>query len=169
MKRKIKRILLLGISVMVMASTMPSCKGKVNDTDIKTAVETTLKANPGLQSITVDVKDGVATLHGEAKDESAKAAAETDIKEIKGLKSVVNDITIAPAPAPVVTAPVIAADDSLAKNIVDAIKDHPGVKANVKDGVVTLTGQVKKTDLPKLMQKINALHPAKVENKLTVK
>jgi hyperosmotically inducible periplasmic protein len=168
MKRQFTKLLLLCMSVAVITTTISSCKGKVKDADVKTAVETVLKANPDLQSLMVDVKDGVASLSGEVKDEAAKAAAETGLKEIKGLKSVVNNITIA-APAPVVTAPVVTADDPLAKSIVDAIKDNAGVKADVKDGVVTLTGEIKKMDLPKLMQKINALKPKKVENKLTIK
>ncbi|MES1217473.1 MAG: BON domain-containing protein [Bacteroidota bacterium] len=171
MKRKFTRLVMLCMSMALLSLTIPSCKGKVSDADVKTAVESVLKANPDLQSLAVDVKDGVATLSGEVKDEATKAAAEAGLKEIKGLKSITNNITIAapPAPAPVVTAPVISADDSLAKNIVDAIKDNPGVKADVKDGVVTLTGDIKKSDLPKLIQKVNALRPKKVDNKLTVK
>jgi hypothetical protein len=169
MKRKFTRLLLLCMSVAVITTTISSCK--VKDADVKTSVETVLKANPDLQSVVADVKDGVASLSGEVKDEATKAAAEAGLKEIKGLKSVVNNITIAapPPPAPVVTAPVVTADDPLAKSIVDAIKDNAGVKADVKDGVVTLTGEIKKTDLPKLIQKINALKPKKVENKLTIK
>ena len=43
------------------------------------------------------------------------------------------------------------------------------ISAMVKDGVVTLTGDVKKADLPKVMQAVSALHPKKIENKATVK
>ena len=169
MKRQFTRLLLLCLSVAVISTTI-SCKGKVKDADVKAAVETALKANPDLQGLAVSVTDGVASLSGEVKDESLKAAAEAAIKEVKGVKSIANNITIA-APPPVVveTTPVITADDPLAKSIVDAIKDNAGVKAEVKDGVVTLTGEIKKTDLPKLIQKINALKPKKVENKLTIK
>ena len=39
----------------------------------------------------------------------------------------------------------------------------------MKDGVVTLTGDVKKSDLPKVMQALSAMHPKKIENKATVK
>lgn len=89
------------------------------------------------------------------------------MKEIKGVKSVVNNATIAP-PAP--AAPVeIAADDPLTKAVADATKDFAGVSATVKDGVVTLTGEIKKTDLPKLMQAIMASKPKKVDNQLVVK
>ncbi|MEJ0101045.1 MAG: BON domain-containing protein [Bacteroidota bacterium] len=168
MKRQLSKVLLLFMSVAVITATITSCKGGVKDEDVKTAVETALKANPDLQGIAVSVKDGVASLSGEVKDDAVKSAADAALKDIKGLKSVANNITVTPppAPAPVVT---ISADDPLAKNIVDAIKDNPGVKADVKDGVVTLTGEIKKTDLPKLIQKISALKPKKIDNKLTIK
>lgn len=156
------------MSVAIISATISSCG--VKDADVKTSVETALKANPDLQGIAVSVKDGIATLTGEVKDDATKAAAEAALKEIKGLKSVSNSITVTPPPAPVVVEqPTVSADDPLAKNVVDAIKDNAGVKADVKDGVVTLTGEIKKTDLPKLMQKLNALKPKKIDNKLTIK
>lgn len=168
MKKQLSRLLLLFISVAVISATISSCG--VKDADVKTAVETALKANPDLQGIAVSVKDGIATLTGEVKDDATRAAADAALKEIKGLKSVTNSITVAPPPpAPVVEQPTITADDPLAKSVVDAIKDNAGVKAEVKDGVITLTGEIKKTDLPKLMQKLTALKPKKVENKLTIK
>jgi hypothetical protein len=71
----------------------------------------------------------------------------------------------APAPAPV----VIAADDPLSKGVTDAIKDYPGVKADVKDGVVTLTGDIKRAELQKLMMSLHTLKPKKIDNKLTIK
>lgn len=168
MKRQLSKLLLLCMSVAVISTTIISCKSKPKDADIKASVETLLKANPDLQGIAADVKEGVVTLSGEVKSEAAKTAAETAIAAVAGLKSVANNITIAaPPPPPAVVE--VTADDPLAKSIVDAIKDNAGVKAEVKDGIVTLTGEIKKTDLPKLLQKINALKPKKVENKLTIK
>ncbi len=49
------------------------------------------------------------------------------------------------------------------------MKDFAGVTANVKNSVVTLSGSIAKTSLPKLMMTLQALHPKKVENKLTIK
>jgi osmotically-inducible protein OsmY len=114
------------------------------------------------------VKDGIVTLSGECKDDAAKTNAESIVKEVPGVASVVNNCTIAappPAPAPV----VIAADDPLTKGVKDATKDYPGVTATVKDGVVTLTGEIKKADLKKLMQSLHTLKPKKIENQLTIK
>ncbi len=153
-------ILCLGIAGLAVST---GCKSKVKDTDIKTSVQTALQGNPDLTGVTVTVVDGVASLSGEVKDESTKSAAEQAVKSVKGVKSVNNQITVA-TPPPV----EISADSQLTTSVNDAIKDHPGVTATVSDGVITLTGQIKRSDLQTLMQKLNALNPKKVENNLTV-
>lgn len=158
----------LAVMMIALAVGFVSCKPK--DADIKTAVEQAISAIPDAAGATIEVKDGVATISGEFKDEAAKAAAEAAAKAVKGVKSVVNNGTITPPPAPVVAAPVeVSADAALISSVADATKDFTTVKADVKDGVVTLTGEIKKADLPKLMQSLNALKPKKVDNKLTVK
>jgi len=84
------------------------------------------------------------------------------------VKSVVNNATVTPPPPP--PPPVeIAADDPLTKSVNDAVKDYPGVNASVKDGVVTLTGEIKRSSLQKLMQSLNSLKPKKIDNKLIIK
>lgn len=160
---KVTRVL----AVMMMAITVGLVSCKPKDADIKTAVEQAIKTHPGAEAVTVDVKEGVVTLAGEFKDETCKADCETAAKGVKGVKSVVDNGTI---PAPVVAAPVVInPDDSLTHLVTDAVKDFPTVKADVKDGVVTLTGEINKANLIKLMQSVNGLKPKKVENKLTVK
>lgn len=156
----------LAVMMIALAVGFVSCKPK--DADIKTAVEQAISAIPDAAGATIEVKDGVATISGEFKDEAAKLAAEAAAKAVKGVKSVVNNGTV--APPPVAAAPVeVSADAALISSVADATKDFATVKADVKDGVVTLTGEIKKTDLAKLMQSLNALKPKKVENKLTIK
>jgi len=154
-------IFCIGAAILTVS---PGCKSKVKDTDIKTSAQTTLQGNPDYSGVNVTIIDGIATLNGEVKDESTKAAAEKAVKDVKGVKSVTNNITIA-APPPQVE---ISADSQLTTDVNDAVKDHPGVTATVSDGVITLTGQIKRADLQILMQKLNALNPKKVDNKLTV-
>jgi hyperosmotically inducible periplasmic protein len=140
-----------------------SCKSGPKDADIQTAIETQSASYPGLSAT---VKDGVATLSGTATDEAAKTGFENAVKGVKGVKSVVNNITVAP---PAATAPVeITADDPLSQGLTDATKDFPSVKATVSDGVVTLTGSLKRSQLPALMKSINSLKPKKIDNKLTL-
>lgn len=152
---------------MLVALTLGFVSCKPKDADIKTAVETAVAALPDAAGATIEVKDGVASISGIFKDEAAKTAAEAAAKVVKGVKSVINNGTVE---APVVAAPVeIAADDPLTKSLADATKDFPTVKAEVKDGVVTLTGEITKPNLIKLMQSVNTLKPKKVDNQLTVK
>lgn len=76
--------------------------------------------------------------------------------------SAVADTTAKPAPV------VVASDDELIKNTKDATKDFPGVTAEVKDGEINLTGDITRENLQKLMMSLNALHPKKINNKLTI-
>jgi hypothetical protein len=66
------------------------------------------------------------------------------------------------------TTVVISADDSLKRMLPDATKDFPGVTASVDQGVITLTGNINRDRLPKLMMALNALHPKKINNNLTI-
>ncbi|RFZ85400.1 hypothetical protein DYU05_07325 [Mucilaginibacter terrenus] len=67
------------------------------------------------------------------------------------------------------TAPVVVAEDSKLKtDVTDATKDFPGVTASVDSGVVTLTGNITRDKLQRLMMNLNALHPKKINNNLTI-
>jgi osmotically-inducible protein OsmY len=149
--------LLLGSLFMV------GCKPK--DADIKASIEEKMKADPMMAGMSVDVTDGVATISGTCADEACKTKCEETAKSVKGVKSVVNNCVVPPPPAPV----TVNADDELNKGVMDATKDHPTVKATVNDGVITLTGDIKKDQLQKLMMSLNSLKPKKIENKLTIK
>jgi len=147
---------------------MVSCKP--NDAKIKSEIETKLKTEQGLDAVTVDVQKAAVTLAGTTDSDAAKATAETDAKGVKGVESVANNISVNMPAAPAITsnAPTINADDALTTAVKDATKDFADVKADVKDGIVTLTGNIKRADLPKLMQNIAASKPKKIENKLTI-
>ena len=163
MSTKIARSLLLS-SAMV-AIMFSSCG--VKDSTITEAITEKAQTVPELASIRASVADGVVTLSGECKDQAAKDTCENAVKGIKGVKSVINNCTITPPPPP---APVvISADDPLTKGVTDATKDFPGVKSSVKDGVITLTGEIKRADLKKLMMSLHTLKPKKIDNQLTIK
>lgn len=158
--------LLMAVALVITVGFV-SCKPK--DTDIQTAIEAKMKAaKPDMHNVTVDVKDGVATISGICTDENQKADFGKLVSDEKGVKSVVNNCTVA-STAPDTNPVTIAADDPLTKSVTDATKDYPTVNAAVDNGVVTLTGEIKKASLPKLMMALNSLHPKKVDNKLTVK
>ena len=142
-----------------------SCKKKAKDADIKAAIETALKADPMAANTMVSVEKGVATITGECKDEMCKTHCADLVKAIKGVTNVVNNCTVAPPPPPV----LIAADDPLTKSVTDAVKDIPGVVAVVKDGIITLTGEISKDKLQKLMMVLQSLKPKKVDASALVK
>ena len=149
--------------ILAVGVATTSCK-KVKDADVQTAVQTALAANPDLAGVSVAVLNQVATLTGTVKDDAAKAYAESTASAVQNVKSVINNIEVVP-PVPDFT----AIDAALNTALADALKDHKTVKAEVKDGVVTLTGEIRKRDLPTLMQKVNALNPQQVVNNITVK
>lgn len=152
------------LAFLLVAGTT-SCKQKTSDADVKTAVDNAIAANTQLSGVSSSVDKGVVTLTGQVASDNDKSAAESAARGINGVKSVVNNLTVTP-PAPSVQ---ITADDPLKVGVESTVKAYPGVNATVQDGVITLTGEIKRADLQQLMVALNSLKPKKVENKLTVK
>jgi len=159
------------LSCLMAASLLlfTACKSKPKDSDLEKAATEKVKAITGAGSVVVAVQDGVATLTGESMDNTAKMACEDAVKAIPGVKQVVNNVTVAPPPAPAPEPVVISPDETLKNAVNDVLKSYNTVKADVKDGVVTLTGEIKKAELTTLMPLLHALKPKKIDNKLTVK
>jgi hypothetical protein len=64
----------------------------------------------------------------------------------------------------------ISGDDVLKKGVTDAVKDYPGVKADITDSVINLSGEIKRADWQKLNPTLNSLHPKRVNSaNLTIK
>lgn len=147
----VKNMIISCAVVTGLALGMPSCKSQVKrDAEAKAKIEATLM--PG---ITVEVKDGVATLDGQFPDEASKTAAEATVQTIAGVKSVVNNGTVA---APVVINP----DEALISGVNGIVQQFPGVNATVNAGVITLTGEIKKADWMQLKPLLDALRPKQV-------
>ena len=162
MNKKIMQM--LALPTFILFVSLMACNSKPKDADVKAAVDKSIAAIPYLSGINTDVKDGVVTLSGQVTGDAEKSGAEAAVKGVNGVKSVVNNLTVAPPPAPV----EITADDPLKASVDNTIKAYPGVTATVKDGVITLTGQIKRADLQKLMMALNTLKPKKIENQLTI-
>ncbi len=160
MKTKLLSMLAL---VFLLGVVLTACNN-VKDSDLEIKAMEVLATNPDAADIDVTVVDKVATLSGSVEEEATKNSLETSVKGVKGIEGVVNNIMIIP-PAPDFT----QIDATLREALIDALKDHETVMAEVKDGVITLTGEVKEKDLQIIMEKINALNPEKVENNLTIK
>lgn len=158
------RIKFLTVLTIAIAVFVAAC-GK-SDADLTKAVQDKLTAEK-VTGVTVAVKDGVATLTGEVADVTVKSKAEAAAKGVEGIKSVTNSLTTKPLPTPAPPSP-----DKMIEGTVDqAIKKLgiTGITVTVADGEVTLTGDVSKDNLAKVMQAANEAKPKKVNNKLTIK
>lgn len=158
------RLLSVFVLTLALTASVSSCK-KVSDADLKAAVETVLASSDANSAVIVDVKDKIATLSGVVETDSAKTLLETATTAVKGIKSVVNLVEVTP-PAPDFT----AIDTAIQTGLTDALKDFKKASATVKDGVITLKGEIKKTDLVTLMQTLSALSPVQIlTDSITVK
>lgn len=144
-------------TAVTLALTFAACGPK--DADIKAEVNQALS---DVRGVAVEVTDGVATFSGEFADEASRAAAEARVRAVKGVKSVVNNATVTP---PVVISP----DEALQTNVNAALSEYPNLTATVNDGVVTLTGEVRRADLSKVMQALSAYNPKQIDNKARVR
>jgi len=146
------------------AALLLSACGK-SDSDLQKAAQDKLTADK-FTTVTVAVKDGVATLTGQVDDQTYKARAEQSAK-VDGIKSVVNNITLKPLPTPAPPSP----DKMLEGTVNEALKKKNITTVNVAvaDGVITLTGTVEKAKLAEVMAAANETKPKKVVNQITVK
>lgn len=141
-------------SIVAIVLTFSACKSKTKDADIKTAVETALKADPmSMGTMVAGVNNGVVTITGECKDEMCKTNCGEMVSKVKGVKSVVNNCTVAPLPAPVVN----ASDEILNNGLADALKDNPTVQSSVVNGKIVLTGEITKAKWISLKQTLDKL------------
>ncbi len=157
---KIKSILFCSFLALALASCGPK------DADIQKEVTSKLSTLPGVEAT---VTKGVATISGTCKDDAVKENAAVIVKSVKGVKSIVNNCEVL-APEPLVEASVnINPDAVLTTSVNEVAKAYSGVSVSVKEGVVTLTGDIKRAQLPNLIKSVQELKPKKVENKLTIK
>jgi hyperosmotically inducible protein len=157
------RVVSLMVLVMV---TIFACKQGPSDENLQKELAGAFSSSfPGVTAI---VKEGVVTLTGNCADESCKTASETTARNIKGVKNVVNNISVNPPPPP--PPPIeVTAHDPLQSSLNSLLASYKTVDASVENGVVTLTGHIKRSQLAILIQSVHELKPKKVVNKLEIK
>jgi hyperosmotically inducible periplasmic protein len=159
--KKFKVIVLAGF---LFTSGFVACKGKPSDAEIQTEVGKKLADEAG-SGLTASVNKGVVTLTGTCKDEACRSSCAAEAKSVAGVTDVVNNITV-----PVATAPVeITPDAPLQEAVNNVVKAYADVKAEVKDGVVVLRGQIERPKLQELMMALSALKPKSIDNQLVIK
>ncbi|KAA0127025.1 BON domain-containing protein [Chryseobacterium sp. SN22] len=160
-----KSIAMAALAIAVSFGSV-SCKKKVSDADLQTQATTVVVSNP---NASVEVKDGVAHLSGTFETQEAKDAMIKQLKAINGVKEVMDMATVAPAATattPVETQSAVAPE--VQQKVKDAVKDIPGVKVEVVDGELTLTGNISSSDARKVKESVDALKVGKVNYNYTV-
>ena len=152
---------ILVVLSLAMALTMSACWGK-SDADLMKAAETAVKAKA--PSVTVAVKDGVATLTGEVADQAAKDAAAAAAK-VDGVKSVTNNITIKATPTP---APAAASGVDKTK-MEDALKKagFTTVTVDVSGPKAVIRGTVAKGKMADLIKVAQEAAGKPIDNQVT--
>lgn len=122
---------------------MAVCEGASNgipDSAIDLAIERAFVSDKCVEPNFIDVRtaDGIVTLSGTVDNILSKKRALTLTKSIKGVQSVVDEIKVSPEKC---------SDEQVSEDVARTLADDPavgrdGIKATVKDGVVTLTGTV---------------------------
>jgi hyperosmotically inducible periplasmic protein len=141
-----------------------------SDEQINQSVQKVLASNTSLSPVSASAKDGVVTLTGEVESETLRTLAETSVSGVNGVKSVVNSVTVKP-PGPTPEELKKMADDALLQKVNANFATYKvtGVTATVADSIVTLTGQIKRSQLQNAMKAAMESGATKVENKLTIK
>jgi len=152
---KILLIMLAALALLVSAS----CERRdVADSAITTKVKSKLAMDTETSALKIDVdtNGGVVTLTGAVQTQAEKAEAERITRNTEGVTRVINNITVVPNPA---------GETSVGEKAEEAVKDAgiaasdltiqskintryiaegiTGASVSVKDGMVTLTGNVR--------------------------
>lgn len=162
-----KKKLLIYFCALFAGVMLYSCGN--NDQKIRESVQTSVTATaPG---INVAVKDGVVTLSGTVNSEAEKSAAEAAAKNVNNVKTVHNNIMVNAPAMPTTTPNTTMQGDTLARHINNSLTSagFTGITVTTQNGEVTLTGDVKRSDLQRIMQIANESNPTRVNNQLTVK
>ena len=155
---------------------LAGCSSTTQAPDVTAAIRDSLN-QAGLKDVAVsqDREKGVVTIKGNVAADSDKMRAESIAKSLAGSQVVANEIAVLP-PGVESEAKTINKDldEGIKKNL-DAVliqqSLHDEVKYDVKNGVVTLTGDVKSQATRTAAQQIAAGVPyvQQVVNKLEVK
>ena len=156
------KIKLLTITTVISALLLAGCWGK-SDADLAKSAGEKLKATTTTSGVTVEVKDGVATIKGEVADDAAKAAAEAAAK-VEGVKSVKNEVTV--------KAPPVKTSDSADKGKIEAALKKKGfndVTVDTTTSPATLRGSVPKGKMSEAIQAAQEAAGKPVKNEITEK
>jgi osmotically-inducible protein OsmY len=161
---------------LLIVGTLAGCSGTTNSPDVSDSIRKSLD-QAGFKDVSVsqDRDERVVTLGGHVPSDVDKSQAEAIAQSIAGLQVVSNQIGVIP-PAAESEAKTVNSDldKGIEKNLDAALIQHrpnKGVKYEVKNGVVTLTGEVNSQARRAHVQKIASAVPnvKQVVNELQVR
>jgi hyperosmotically inducible protein len=172
---KILKSCLASLALLVVW-TLAGCSSTTKSPDVADSIRKSLDtANLKDVSVSQDRDKGVVTLGGHVAADADKAQAESIAKSLAGTQVVANQIAVTPPGASSEAKAVNSdLDKAIDKNLDAALIQNrlrKGVKYEVKNGVVTLTGEVRSQALRAQVQTIAAGVPnvTQVVNELQIK
>ncbi|MCU1339189.1 MAG: transport-associated protein [Bryobacterales bacterium] len=155
---------------------LAACSTPAKAPDVTGTIRDSLN-QAGLKDVSVsqDRDKSVVTLKGNVPDDSDKMRAESIARSLAGGQVVANEIAVLPRGSESVAKNINSdLDDGIKKNLDAALLQnslHDNVKYDVKNGVVTLTGDVNSQTTRSASEQIAARVPnvQQVVNKLEVK
>jgi osmotically-inducible protein OsmY len=140
--------LLLSLLMLIVIGTMAGCRaGLMKSPDVSDNIRKALD-QAGFKEVSVhqDRDKGIVTLGGRVASENDKSQAETLAKSLAGAQVVADQIAVIPVGRGVEAETVnFDLDQGIEKNLDAALiqnRMHDNVKFDVKNGVVTLSGDV---------------------------
>ncbi len=168
--------LLVSLVTLLIVGTLLGCSGTTNSPDVSDTIRKSLdQASLKDVSVSQDRDKGVVTLGGHVPSDGDKSQAESIAKSIAGGQVVSNQIGVIP-PAAESEAKAVNSDldKGIEKNLDAALiqlRLNKGIKYDVKNGVVTLTGEVNSQAKRTRVEKVASAVPnvQQVVNELQVK
>ncbi|MFR0677823.1 BON domain-containing protein [Dysgonomonas sp.] len=162
-----KKILFIITCILISGMAMQSCKQ--SDGNLKKEVDKEI-AERYNSTISTSVKDGVVTLTGTVESEQEKTSIQSDVEAVGHVKTVVNNISVNDSNI-IPEEPVINSGDTIKSTIESKLETEgfKDVKVDIHNGDVVLSGDLKRSDLTKVMQIVNESSSGKVTNNLKLK
>jgi osmotically-inducible protein OsmY len=168
--------LVLSLLTLLVIATLVGCSTTAKSRDVTEAIRTSLD-QAGFKDVTVsqDREKGVVTLGGHVASEGDKVQAESLAKSFAAEQVVANQVAVTPPGAESEAKSVNSElDAGIEHNLNAALitnKLHELVKFDVKNAVVTLTGEVRSTPEREQAEKVASSVPnvKQVVNEMQVK
>ncbi|WP_312792469.1 BON domain-containing protein [Sphingobacterium sp.] len=146
-----------------------SCRSPESDNKLRSKIEAALKTTAGIE---VDVEEGNVTLNGQIGSDSLKQDIEDKTKIVGGgdIKSIHNNIIVnlpEPEDAREKYHEILVddVDSTLTRDVNLVLQDFPTITAQVKQGIIIATGNLEKSKIDTLKDKLEHIKPKGINMK----